>query len=106
MSAAHTPGPWLIRQGDEWTHDVVTLEGENIDGEPLYWNVASASGRRDEVKANLRLIAAAPDLLEALQAVLPFIPTTSAAEGGAAKYSEYVRAADMVRAAIAKAVKP
>jgi hypothetical protein len=40
-------------------------------------------------------------LLAALQAYLPFIPTTSAAEGGAAKYSSAVKAADMVRAAIA-----
>ena len=50
-----------------------------------------------------RLIAAAPDLLEALQAIAHFIPTTSAAEGGASKYSANVVAADMVRAAIAKA---
>ena len=39
-------------------------------------------------------------LLEALEAILPFIPNTSAAEGGAARYSENVRAADKVRAAI------
>ena len=64
MSAAHTPGPWLIRKGDEWTHDVVTLEGESTEGEPMHWTVASANGRRDEVDANARLIAAAPDLLE------------------------------------------
>ena len=49
------------------------------------------------------LMAAAPDLLEALEAILPFIPRTSASEGGASKYSENVKAADMVRAAIAKA---
>lgn len=69
--SAHTPGPWLIREGDEWTHDVVTHHGENTEGEPMYWNVASANGRRDEVDANLHLIAAAPDLLEALQLILP-----------------------------------
>lgn len=63
MKTAHTPGPWIIREGDEWTHDVVTLEGE-MNGEPMYWNVASANGRRDQVDANVRLIAAAPDLLE------------------------------------------
>lgn len=49
------------------------------------------------------LMAAAPDLLEALEAILPFIPRTSASEGGASKYSENVKAADMVRAAINKA---
>ena len=49
------------------------------------------------------LMAAAPDMLEALEAILPFIPRTSASEGGASKYSENVKAADMVRAAINKA---
>ena len=50
-----------------------------------------------------RLSAINAELLEALKAISPFIPTTSAKEGGAAKFSENVRAADAVRAAIAKA---
>lgn len=49
------------------------------------------------------LMAAAPDLLEALEAILPFVPMTSASERGASKYSANVKAADMVRAAINKA---
>jgi len=40
---------------------------------------------------------------EALEAILPFIPSTSASEGGAARFSANVAAADKVRAAIAKA---
>ena len=43
------------------------------------------------------------DMLAALQAILPFCAKTSASEGGAAKYSASVAAADLVRAAIAKA---
>jgi hypothetical protein len=42
------------------------------------------------------------ELLAALERYLPFIPVTSATEGGAAKYSENVRAADSIRAIIAK----
>ena len=49
------------------------------------------------------LMAAAPDMLEALEAILPFVPRTSASEGGASKYSANVKAADKVRAAINKA---
>lgn len=49
------------------------------------------------------LIAAAPELLEALIAIAKFIPITSASEGGASTYSAHVRAADKVRAAIARA---
>lgn len=43
------------------------------------------------------------ELVEALKAYLPFIPITSAKEGGASAFSENVRAADMFRAALAKA---
>jgi len=50
-----------------------------------------------------RLSAINAELLEALKAISSFIPTTSAKEGGAAKFSENFRAADAVRAAIAKA---
>ena len=44
-------------------------------------------------------------MLAALQAILPFIPKSSESEGGAAKYSEAVKAADLVRDAIAKATE-
>jgi hypothetical protein len=44
-----------------------------------------------------------PDLLEALVAISKFIPITTALDGGASAHSENVRAADLVRAAIAKA---
>ena len=43
------------------------------------------------------------DLLDALCSILPFIPTTTAKEGGAPSYSSHIRAADKVRAAIANA---
>lgn len=95
--SAHTPGPWLIREGDEWTHDVVTLEGVNTEGDPMYWTVASANGRRDEVKANVRLIAAAPDLLEALK-------LCAAVCAGETSYKRgLVEALEAARAALTKA---
>jgi len=40
-------------------------------------------------------------MLDALETILPYIPTTSASEGGASAHSENVKAADKVRAAIA-----
>ena len=59
----HTPGPWEIVPGDEWTCDVGTPEGDYPDGRKRHYNVASVNRRRDEYEANIRLIAAAPELL-------------------------------------------
>lgn len=62
-------------------------------------------GAERELSAMARiteLTAANAELLEALEAIALYIPTTSAAEGGASKYSNHVKAADTVRAAIAK----
>lgn len=89
---AHTHGLWLIRKGDEWTHDVVTYQGANIEGEPMYWTVASANSRRDEVDANLRLIAAAPDLLEALQNIIEGGCTSSALRTASAAIAKATQA--------------
>ena len=63
MGAKHTPGPWRIDSKDD-SH-VVAGHG------PATMSVAVASfsgvSPDDEDKANARLIAAAPDLLEALE---------------------------------------
>lgn len=76
MSARHTSGPWQSR--DDYTTDgFVTIIG-NIDGEILHdgpsytYDVICVcedeyGERLPNVAANVRLIAAAPDLLEALQ---------------------------------------
>lgn len=58
MNAAHTPGPWLVHsdalnQQERWV--------ENEQG----WNIAVLSPYLDASPANARLIAAAPELLEA-----------------------------------------
>lgn len=56
-------------------------------------------------RKNADLIAAAPELLEALKAAVDckMVPITSAKDGGAAKHSIQVQVADQIRAAIAKA---
>jgi hypothetical protein len=53
--------------------------------------------------ANAHLIAAAPEMYEALIAILPYVPISSASEGGAVSRSLNVLAADKVRAALKKA---
>ena len=69
MSAQHTPGPWRssgsltiyieARLGDGWIQEVCSVGPTEAD-----------KGYGEQQQANARLIAAAPDLLEALQAVL------------------------------------
>lgn len=90
---AHTPGPWLIIPGgDEWSQGrIATIEPkpETMISEN-YWTVAEVNNRRDEREANARLISAAPDLLEALEAVV------SVADRATTEF-------DLARAAIAKA---
>ena len=94
----HTPGPWkLIGQTDSGVSWVCPADSEELcDGFATVWSNG---------KANARLIASAPDLLEALQRAVAcgIVPTTSVLDGGAASYSEQVRTADAIRAAIAKA---
>jgi len=100
----HTPGPWNT---DEKDHDDpyqdIRVVGSRRNICLVWMDDAPVKDYNDEQQANARLIAAAPDLLEALKSILPFIPKTSFIDGGAAKYSENVIAADKVRAAITKA---
>lgn len=69
--SGHTPGPWvIIPGGDEWSSGrIATIEPKpETMADVNYWIVAEVNYRRDEHAANANLIAAAPDLLEALEA--------------------------------------
>lgn len=93
MSAVkHTPGPWHAR---EWQCRGVTSVGRVADNRVGFEQIAECSGNGRQVsneqeEADARLIAAAPDLLEALKGVLRVADR---------KTDEF----DAARAAIAKA---
>ena len=64
----HTPGPWIavgyqVEVERDDVPDICSCDPENIDQEHLNWDEKT-------VMANARLIAAAPDLLEALREFL------------------------------------
>lgn len=59
MSAQHTPGPWAYVRNPESTRWI-------IDSEPAH-AIACTAGFEPDNEANARLIAAAPELLEALE---------------------------------------
>ena len=92
-----TPGPWVVRNSDEWSCCVSTLEGNNVDGDPMYWTVASLNGLRDEKKANATLIAEAPELYKALERALNFIANTES------EWGIQLDSGDAARAALSKA---
>jgi len=66
MSTKHTPGPWTAKHTPESSNqEYVVMAGPR-------WQIASVDfvGNSVTEKANARLIAAAPALLEALRALL------------------------------------
>lgn len=82
---AHTPGPWRFL-GDNLISDTAHISVASVS----LWNGAAA---------DLRLIAAAPDMLAALQTILGIYSDDESPNKGM-KFSERI---NLVRAAIAKA---
>jgi len=72
----HTPGPWVNGLESDWSIDTdssnafchVGPEG----GDPVAIVVTTCSWDDDELEANARLIAAAPELLEALKLAVSY----------------------------------
>lgn len=92
----HTPGPWEIAPGSEyrvmWASR--TPEGEIADCGVICDTASNLKTRTRENAANARLIAAAPEMYDALKAML-----NSSDFGGVVKVSHPIAIA---RAAIAK----
>ncbi|KKN09845.1 hypothetical protein LCGC14_1042480 [marine sediment metagenome] len=89
---SHTPGPWkAVRLTHGW------IIGPQPDGVCTIHNNTNGSGF-DQKTANARLIAAAPDLLEACEAMVHAARQGDSALGGVA--------ATLAEAAITKATQP
>lgn len=108
MSTPHTPGPWTNHGEAVWsTHESVS--GTVTKGARTN-HVCAVSTRLKmpdaERRANARLIAAAPQLLDAITAMLEYITDPKIREWldrSGYKSDEYGSAVVMARAAIAKA---
>ena len=78
MKTSHTPGPWLLLP-EEVDKPYIRVRGTHLGGRykianvvtPIYENIHEREAQ--ETRANARLIAAAPELLEALQDAYPYI---------------------------------
>lgn len=97
MSAVkHTPGPWVAfykAKYDEW-HVSVPIAGSSMK-----WALFDDGIRSENPEADARLIAAAPELLEALRA----IETAAENDSDCLPESATWKAINAARAAIAKA---
>jgi hypothetical protein len=86
MNKKHTPGPWIISDNRYVQEDAHGGIIARVDGKNLH--------------ANIRLIAAAPDLLEALQRFAQCSNVRDIVQGD----TELALAVFQARAAIAKAI--
>ncbi len=102
--AKHSEGPWWFVPG----HGVRNRGGFlcHFNSVQRYPDQEERYAREvAEREADGHLMAAAPAMYEALKEAVSsgMVPVSSAAEGGAVRYSHVVRAADKIRAALAAA---
>lgn len=110
--AQHTPGPWFWKNATATSGKLNTVSVQEIyadRGEHIYEmvaytteNVFGSDTRIGGTDANARLIAAAPDLLDALHSALPFVEDALDSQYYKAESVRKVLA--QIRAAIAKAM--
>lgn len=100
-TATHTPGPWKVY------HPISTAESLGIDaasGESVVvWGERHEGIIGERREANARLIAAAPELLEALRFCIPALEWSVANSPSAVRRSSARSDLEIARAAIAKA---
>ncbi len=98
LPAQHTPGPWYANEGPHWLY--VVREGAQRDE---FGDLPTICGTRwtgtvtEQERADVRLIAASPDLLCSLESLLAWIDTLPNVNEMA------LPAIDAARAAVARA---
>ena len=97
MKSAHTPGPWQV---------FYMPASSDTDDEHHFALVANKNKSTfDENNSNARLMAAAPDLLEALQRLMPILNRAESNASGNPEWEDVSGRVNKARAAIAKATQ-
>lgn len=111
MKTNHTPGPWRIDYNGKDSADAVPrIKGNSVENVAF---IPAYEHPRPEMQANARLIAAAPDLLGALEKCSALLDAVIVA-GKCAAFADLTESpmgniidpASEARAAIAKATTP
>lgn len=73
----HTPGPWEIDENNWADQSEIPIDAADCSTVCMVWSMTEPVARKDSIStANARLIAASPDLLEALRSVARIIENT------------------------------
>jgi hypothetical protein len=103
MIPTHSPGPWrAIDHGPtrDGADERIGIESTDLGSGFIRVCTLSRIRNGQALRANARLVAAAPDLYEALRAAMPWFDMMWPPEGPT---SDKVRVREMCRAALAKA---
>lgn len=103
--SGHTPGPWEVDESGDVRQVRPRTDAERAAGQCAGYRVAIlASGPADPSDgANARLIAAAPEMLEALQMLISCVYDADGASGYKEQWTEERPQIRAARAAIRKA---
>jgi hypothetical protein len=94
--SSHTPGPWVYDSGVFYAQCQLDKNNQTYE----YPIAETLSGRPEDEEANARLIAAAPDLLAALEMLLALVETNEARQGFASHQGNVAR--DAIKKAVGK----
>ena len=106
MNDKHTPGPWMRDRESGFDCDVRAVNGRKIASVNVQNQPKSKEGwalRKKENEANACLIAAAPELLKALQRFVKVMDESYDYPDTSGELQRLCEAANEARAAIAKA---
>ena len=73
----HTPGPWEASEAKDPANRIIVGPNPHFPGKRMTLADVFGFTGAESAEANARIIAAAPDLLEALRSILPLAVHTS-----------------------------
>jgi hypothetical protein len=73
VKTAHTPGPWAVIREDDHDGPSKTTFVEQIGPFHIEWHDDLNKGNHVRIEADIALVSAAPDLVNALKEIEPFL---------------------------------